>query len=77
MIVSMYDNINPVSVEAATFLRTFYTYFIKISVSVIPNNRSETERNCLKTRSCGTPEKIKIVVVNSETIHTHKTCLIY
>ena len=53
----MYDNINTVSVEAATFLRIFYTYFIKILVNVIPNNRSETETNCLKTRSCGTPKK--------------------
>ena len=54
MFISMYDNINAVSAEAANFLRICNTYSIKISVNVVPNNRSETETSCPKTRSCGT-----------------------
>ena len=53
----MYDNINPISTEAATFLRICNTYSIKIAINVIPNNRSETEASCLKNRSCVTLEK--------------------
>ena len=48
MTVSIYDNVNPVSTETATFLRICNTCSITISVNVISNNRSETKRAASK-----------------------------
>ena len=35
-IISMYDNINPISTEAPICLRICNTYFIEITINVIP-----------------------------------------
>ena len=44
MTVSIYDNINPVSTETATFLRICNTCSITISVNVISNNKNYDDK---------------------------------
>ena len=56
-IISMHNNINLISTKAATILRVCNTYFVKISINVIPNNRSDSKTSCYKTRLSGTLKK--------------------